>query len=226
MPRLINQVKSKRQQQAQQEDAPQLEFFKTPIQMNVRSDGEVLGVKGMAGFEEVMMPESIVAAVGFPEADMPEGYEWDSEFRLPIPGFDTAVPAKARNTFSGYTDYEGHPCALIRQVIDSSQSNGSISSPGGALAQMMSFSLPMFKLSGENYIYFDTEIGKIRNATMSLTISLEIGQELDAIKSLIGAYSQQLDGIEGKPGARQMENADAPLMDLGFTVNSSLSLQE
>lgn len=225
--RIINQMKSDRQPPT--EDTPQMDFFKTPIRMSVGPDGEVLGVQGVPGFEDMLVPESIVAAVGFPEENLVEGQQWESDFRLPIPGFDVAVDAKALNTFEGYIDLGGHSCAVIRQVLDSSQVNGQLSSPSGVLGEMMKFTMPKFTLAGENTIYFDTAIGKMRQANMDFTVGLEIGQELDAVKNLIGAFGQQLDDLEGnssRKSSAKTKSKDEPLMDLGFNVVSTLSLQE
>lgn len=232
-PQLANQVRRSKAR-LNSSVSPELEFFKQPIRMSVAPNGEVLGVQGMPGIEEMLVPESIVAAVGFPETMLAEGQQWESSFRLPIPGFDVAADAKAINSFEGYTDLGGHPCAVIRQVLDSSQVNGQLSSATGVLGEMMKFSMPKFSLAGENMIYFDTQLGKVRRADIDLTVGIVIGEELGAFKNLITAFGEQLDGLEGgSPGkssakvkSSKPDEPEKPLLDLGFNVVSTLTLQD
>lgn len=225
-PRIINQVQGTRRDA--EPDSAQMAFFKQPIRMSVGPDGEVFGVQGVPGFEDMLVPESIVAAVGFPEDHLTEGQHWESDFRLPIPGFDVAVDAKAINTFEGYMDLNGHECAVIHQVIDSSQVNGQLNTASGVLGEMMKFAMPKFTLAGENYVYFDMALGKVRQATMDFTVGLEIGDELGAMKDLIGAFGQQLDDLEGKKSSAKTtkKEPEQPLLDLGFNVVSRLTLED
>lgn len=204
---------------------PQMQFFREPIAMSIAPDGRVLSATGMPGFEKVLAPEQIVAAVGFPEQDMAPGTQWESSFNLPIPGLQEVVPARAVNTFERYMDLAGHKCAVIKQSIVSSGTNNVMSSTASALSGAMNISMPVFKLDGESYVYFDTVIGKVRQADMDLNLTMELGEEMNAVKQIIGLYGEALNMLDGKK-PEATPKPQEPLMDLGVRIQSSLTLQD
>lgn len=212
--------------QAQLANTPQMQFFEQPIRLSVAPNGDILSAQGAPGFEQVLAPEHLIAATELPEADMQPGHTWTTDFNFPIPGFALAVPAQAQNTFERMIELEGHQVAVIHQVIEATQANGQINSPAAFFGEQMDFSMPQFVLSGENYLYFDTGIGKLRQADMDLTVGLEFGAKLDAVKNLVGAFSQLMDEIDGTQRKTEKgKEEEAPLLDLGFRIRSSLVLQ-
>lgn len=213
--------------QSQLKNTPQMQFFEQPIRLSVAPDGRILSAQGAPGIEQVLAPEHLIAATELPEADMQPGHTWTTDFNFPIPGFNLAVPAKAQNTFESIVEIEGRRVAVIHQVIEATQANGQIDSPAAFFGEQMNFSMPRFVLSGENYIYFDTALGKLRQADMDLTVGLEFGGKLDAFKNLVGAFGNLLDEIDGtKRNPDPDASAEAPLLDLGFQIRSSLMLQD
>jgi len=90
----------------------------------------------------------------------------------------------------------------------------------------MGFSMPTFEVSGTNMIYFDVDGGKLVKTEMNLFFKLEIGDQLEGIKSALGAYSSILGELEN-PNRRSARGEKAePLLDMGVRIVATLVLVE
>ena len=200
---------------------PQLEFFNKPTRAEITPAGDVLNVFGAPGMDRMLSPEKLVASVRFPDGDLDEGAQWISEFAMPVPGIGSPVASQATNVLEGFELYRGRYCGVIRQTIQAKQEAGTAVSPESVLGDEMNFSLPEFKLSGENLIYFDIDNGQLIQADMNLDFSLRIGDQLKPVADMLSLYGELLNEIEGNdPG----EKGDAGLLDLGLNITGTLSL--
>lgn len=209
------------------EGIPQLEFYDQPIEMTISPRGEVLRVDGPKGFDQMIAPSDMISMASFPSADLEEGDRWDSEFNLPIPGFDTPPKAKAENTFLGYEYLGERYCGVIRKVLTSDQVDGTISSPSSVFGDAMGFSMPAFSVTGINMIYFDVENGQLVYSDIDLNVALEIGEVLKPAAAMLGVIGSLLEEVEGgKKAPRNLIDPDEPLHELGIHIQATLTLMQ
>jgi hypothetical protein len=204
---------------------PQLEFFDTPIDMKVGPDGRVLSVRGGTGFEGMISPDALVAPIEFPDPEMAPGYSWTTEYDMPVPGLGTAAKTKAVNTFRGYEEIGGRRLAVIDQEMSSRQYGGTMNSPESIFGEGMGFTVPTFEVRGNNTIYFDVEKGQLVKTDMNVDFDLELGEQMQAIAGLLGAYGNLLNEVEGGQGNRPSpEEPKKSLLDLGLNIKASMEL--
>lgn len=205
---------------------PQMEFFSENIEMTVAPDGKVIDLKGSPGLEEMLATSSMFAPVQFPSPEIPIGYQWETVFDMPVPGFGTAARSRAINTFQGYQIVNGRQCAVILQEFISEQREGTLDSPESALGESMGFTMPVFELVGQNAIFFDTENGHLVHSDMDLNLTLVIGEEMKAIGDLLNFYDDILSEMDGgrRPNLPGQEQQANPLLDIGVNIKGSLSL--
>ncbi len=200
---------------------PQLDFFNTPTRALVSPAGEVLQVYGAPGMDQLLSPQEIVTSVEFPAGDLDAGAQWTSDFAMPVPGLGAGVASTATNVLEGFQLFRGRYCGVVRQTILSSQEDGTLASPESALGEEMNFSLPEFKLRGENLIYFDVDNGQLVQAEMNLDFTMRIGDQLKPMADMMNLYGKLLNEIEGNaPGESDGED----LLDLGINIQATLAL--
>lgn len=202
---------------------PQLQFLNTPVKATVSPAGDVLQVSGAPGFDQMIAPEALLAAVQFPAGDLDAGLQWTSEFGMPVPGFGSLVSSEAVNTLEGFDLFRGRYCAIIRQTLTATQQDGQVQLPESALGEGMNLSVPAFNLTGENRIYFDVEGGKLVQADLNVHFTMRVGEELKAVTQLLDTYGQLLNELDGQPGAQQKSD---DLVNLGVNILGSLSLAD
>ena len=204
---------------------PQLEFFQQPIRMKVAPDGRVLNVSGGAGLGTMLSPTQMLTPTQFPSPEFREGQQWESQFNLPVPGLGAAAPARALNTFIGRRVIRGRQCAVIRQELFSSQQDGTMASPKSVLGEGMEFTMPIFEVSGENWIYFDEGNGQLVECDMDMEFTLQLGEELKPVGDLLNLYSELFRELDGQPSPpSQQPEEKHPLLDLGAHIQGSLTL--
>ena len=205
---------------------PHLEFFRKPITMTVAPDGHVNQVDGAPGFDMILSPSKAIAPSRFSSSHLEIGETWDSEFVLPVPGLAMPATAIARNTLIDYVTINNRRCAQIKQELLSVQTDGTLNSPGSVLSKEMNFSMPTFEISGINMIFFDVDDGKLVRTEMNLFFRLEIGEQLEEIKTTVGMYSEALNDLESSNYNRKKEEPAAPLVDMGVSIDATLALVE
>jgi hypothetical protein len=204
---------------------PQMEFFRDPIHMTVARDGQVKRVTGAGNIGKLLSPAPMMAPVSFPDTEIPVNTQWESDFNLPVPGL--GMPAKARmlNTLKGYMTVNGRKCGVIHQEFLSAQKDGTMLSPESILGEGMQFTMPEFKVAGENMVYFDIESGHLVQADLDLEFLLELGQEFQGAMDLLGSVYEMLDELEGgKPAGKKPEEEESSLLKFGVSIDGSLSL--
>ncbi len=200
---------------------PQLQFFNKPTKVRVSPAGEVLSVSGAPGMEKMLAPEQILTSVQFPSGDLDAGAQWESDFAMPIPGFGTPVGSKTLNVLEGFELFRGRYCGVVRQTIISEQQEGTVNSPESALGEEMNFSLPEFKLSGENLIYFDVDNGQLVEADMNLRVTMRIGQQLKPMMDALNVYGKLLNDMDG---TKSEDGESESLLDMGLNIDATLVL--
>lgn len=208
---------------------PQLDFLDTPVKMHIGSDGVVEQVSGAPGMEALGAQMPSISTLEFPESDLLEGAQWDSQVPLPIPGFDAPVTARMKNTFTGYRHIGDRLCAIVEQQIVSVDKNNSITTPNSALGPALGLGVPQFDLAGKNTVYFDVDNGQMVQSDMDLDMKLDIGQSLGLgggmLDQLGAGLSDLLGGLpelEGLLPAPSQENKN--LLDLDLKIKSRVSL--
>jgi len=205
---------------------PQLEFFNKPITMVVGPDGHVLDIQGAPGFDAILSPSKAMTPSRFTASQLEIGDTWTSEFNLPVPGLAIPASATTQNTLVEYVTLGTRRCGVIKQEMLSVQTDGQLNSPSSVLGEGMGFSMPTFEVSGTNMIYFDVDGGKLVKTEMNLFFKLEIGDQLEGIKSALGAYSSILGELEN-PNRRSARGEKAePLLDMGVRIVATLVLVE
>ncbi len=208
------------------EGIPQLEFFATPIDMVVAPSGEVLHVEGPPGFDPAFGPSNVAVPVRFEESEIPLQGQWMSELQIPIPGIEETVPTRVENTMLGYETVNGRQCGVIHQRMESEAATpGTMFSPESILGSSMLFSMPEFKVSGENKVYFDVSDGNVTRADLNFSLDLDLGPQLQPVGDLFAMMGELLREIDGAPGAPVHDNAatENSAIELGLTVRGLLN---
>lgn len=207
---------------------PQLEFFKKPITMEVGPDGHVNDVQGAPGFDSILSPSKALSPSRFTASQLEIGETWTSEFNLPVPGLAIPASATAYNTLVEYVTLGTHNCGVIKQEMISVQTDGEMNSPSSVLGDEMNFSMPTFEVSGINMIWFDVDNGKLVRTEMNLFFKLEIGEQLEQVKSALGMYAEVLDQLDNPNvlSKKEEEEPDGPLLDMGVRIDATLALVE
>jgi hypothetical protein len=134
----------------------------------------------------------------------------------------TPAAAQATNVLEGFELYRGRYCGVIRQTLNAQQDGGALHAPESALSEASDFSLPEFRLSGENLIYFDVDNGELVEATLNLDLTMQIGEQLKPVADMLNLYGQLLNEIDGLGAAP--DGSGEALLDLGMNIQASLSL--
>ncbi len=208
---------------------PSLEFFKQTIRMTVAKNGEIQKLSGAEGFEQMLSPMTKLAPNATETSGLRPNAQWTSEFLMPVPGLGKGVKTVTRNTFTGYATVDGRKCAVVQQVMDSSQTNGTLSAQSGGLDELLSFAMPLFSVVGRNTIYFDVANGKLVRSDLGLEFNLQIGQQLKPLTDLMKTYGDVLGDVLGdnpgkarsKPSTRSKDS-----QDMGVKITGTLKLEE
>lgn len=207
------------------EGISQLEFFSEPVKMVVSPDGMVQEVSGPSGFDTILSPADALAPSPFQSANLEIGQTWTSEFNMPVPGLAVPASATSYNTLVRYEWIGRREVGVIQQQIRSAQIDGEIVSPSSVLGESMNLTMPTFEVSGENWIYFDINDGKLVRTDMNLFFALELGEGGDSISSMLGQYSDAISGLDN-PGPRTNVDEKAPLLEMGVEIAATLYLVE
>ena len=167
---------------------PQLEFFDKPIDMEVAPNGVVTSISGESGMGAIMGAAPMFTDIEFPQGELTAGTTWVSHVTMPVPGIGTAIPTTIVNTFTGYKTIGNRLCAVIDQEITSEQVQGKINAPASVLGAAMGFSMPEFKLGGNNKVYFDVENGQMVHSDLDLDLGMNIGK-------VVGGTGDQMQGL-------------------------------
>ena len=211
---------------------PQLEFFKQTLHMNVAKDGEIRSMGGIEGFDQMLSSMTKLPSDAMETSGLRPNAEWATQFLMPMPGLGQGVKTVTRNTFTGYANVDGHRCAVVQQVMDSSQTNGSLtvqSGGVGGLGDALGLEMPLFSVVGRNTIYFDTASGKLIRCDLNLEFNLQLGQQLKSLTDLMRNYGDVLgDVFGGSPGQSNSKPAARPqnAQDMGVKITGTLALRE
>ena len=151
---------------------------------------------------------------------------------MPMPGLGQGVKTVTRNTFTGYATVDGHRCAVVQQVMDSSQTNGTLTAQSGGLGGLgdaLGFEMPLFSVVGRNTIYFDVLNRKLIRCDLNLEFNLQLGQQLKSLTDLMRNYGDVLgDVLGGSPGKKGgPPTAKSQLSeDMGVKITGTLKLME
>lgn len=200
---------------------PQLEFFNQPTKARVSPSGEVLQVDGAPGMDKLLSPEEILTSIEFPAGELDTGAQWTSNFAMPVPGVGSPAGATALNVLEGFQLFRGRYCGVIRQTLQADQADGTLASPESVLGDEMNFSMPEFRLSGENLIYFDVDNGQLIQADLNLNFTMRIGGQLKPVADLLNVYGSLLNELEGN---RPSESPAQDALDLGVNIQATLGL--
>ncbi|MFP6583829.1 MAG: hypothetical protein VCD00_14915 [Candidatus Hydrogenedentota bacterium] len=203
----------------------QLEFFTEAVTMVVSPDGMVQEVSGPSGFDTILSPADALAPSPFQTANLEIGQIWTSEFTMPVPGLAVPASATSYNTLVRYEWIGTREVGVIQQQIRSTQVDGEIVSPSSMLGEGMNLTMPTFEVTGENWIYFDINDGKLVRTDMNLFFALELGEGGDAISSMLGQYSDAISGLDNR-GPRKNDDEEAPLLEMGVEIAATLYLVE
>ncbi|MBI3117098.1 MAG: hypothetical protein HYZ00_00315, partial [Candidatus Hydrogenedentes bacterium] len=197
---------------------PQMEFFKQPIQMEVRPDGIVTNVRGQTGLESLVQEMPLFSNLEFPEGELQQGMRWESRMKMPVPGFGAPVEARVVNTFAGYQQVGNRLCAVVQQEFRSADKANTLSMPESALGAALGFSMPQFDLGGKNLIYFDAANGQMVHGDMDLKLKLDIGKALggsaDALGEIGKGLGDLLGGVPELEGILPSNKGDKNLLDM------------
>lgn len=211
---------------------PQLEFFRTPVKMKVAANGEVTSLSGVQGFGEMLAMTPALSHVQFPGIKLEQGYTWDSDLKLPIPGFGSAADATIKNTVVGFEYLGDRFCAVIQQEYTSRQEDGTLNAPKSALGDAMQFGIPLFDLQGQGLTYFDVNNGQLAHTQLDLKLTLKLSQFLnglsgsqgDIAKQLGNLLGGQLSGIDELLGGAATPGENDTLLDLSLDINAGMSI--
>jgi hypothetical protein len=206
---------------------PQLGFFNEPIQMEVDAGGRVRRVTGGGAPGELVRALPELISMEFPSGNLREGQQWQSALELAIPGIGVPVACDVTNTFTGYENIGGTPCAVIAQEIVSKQENGTLIMPQSAWGDAQGFTMPGFSVKGSNQVYCDSNTGHVVYSNMHLDIGIDIGKTLGegpstalrALGAALGELTGDLPEFQDMAGAGGVD-----LLNLKVGVDAQLSL--
>jgi hypothetical protein len=211
---------------------PQMEFFQNPVNMTIAPSGEVTGLSGSEGIGDVLALTPALSRLEFPGIRLEEGFQWKSDFKLPVPGFGTAADARIENTVTGFQYVGDRFCAVIHQKYVSRQENGTLDSPQSALGEAMQFGMPLFDLQGEGLTYFDVNNGQLAHTELNMKLTLQIAEFLGSLSGPSGDWAGQLGALLGGQlsavdellgGSAAPEETDN-VLDLSLDIEAGMSI--
>ncbi len=205
---------------------PQSRFFGEPTRIRVSPDGQVRDVSGAKGMDQLLTPEAALAPVQFPSAQFEVGDRWESKFNLPVPGMGVPASADASNEIVRFENIGARRCAVILQRLSSAQANGTMDSIGGNPGDPAGFSMPRFNLTGENYIWFDVNEGKLVQSDLDMQFELALGQQLAPMSGLMKTYDTLLNDVEGRNPSAQDQQAQQNLLEMKTAITGRVRLVE
>ncbi|MDZ4860413.1 MAG: hypothetical protein SGI88_15665 [Candidatus Hydrogenedentes bacterium] len=205
---------------------PQTTFLSEPIEMRIGPDGEVLAISNPSSLKDMLGTIVTVPQLTFPEGELAEGRQWVTHLSLPVPGIANAVDTQIVNTFVGVERMGEYECGVVRQHLGATEVDTQASAPSGPNEEPMLFSVPLFDLTGENLIYFDTATGRLVHATLDMKFELRIKEQLGEAGNLL---QQILPRLSGEEGAENIDDILSPegkpdLMDLSLDIDGAFSL--
>ena len=175
---------------------PQSAFLTTPIEMRVAPDGTVLDISSPGSLKDMLGSIATIPHLKFPNAELVDGMEWETELKLPVPGIGDAIDTTVHNKLVGRQRMGNYDCGVVVQQIGAKAKDTQASATGAPNEKPALFSVPLFDLQGENTIYFDLKTGRLVHAALNLDFALRIKEQLgDA-----GTFLQQIiPGMSGRP---------------------------
>ena len=158
--------------------------------------------------------------------------EWATQFLLPMPGLGQGVKTVTRNAFTGYSSVNGHRCAVVQQVMDSSQEKGTLTAQSGglgAIGDVLGFEMPLFSVVGRNTIYFDVTNGKLIRCDLNLEFNMQLGEQLKSLTELMRNYGDVFDEVLGGNSGKTVKKPAAKSklsQDMGVKIVGTMKLQE
>ncbi len=212
---------------------PQLEFLQEPVDMVVAPNGQVLKLSNSQNIGAMLAAVPNFSTLEFPRGEVVQGQQWESHIALPVPGFGTPAAARIVNTFVGYEQIKGRLCGVIEQQFISEQTGGAVNVPESALGEALGVKMPVFELSGENRIHFDTTDGQLVLADMDLNLRMDFAQMLGNLSGLLGGLLTNPDALLGgsAAGVEDLLGADSgiggeSLLSLNLNILGSMELME
>ena len=209
---------------------PQLEFLQEPVDMVVAPNGQVLKLSNTQNMAAMLAAVPRFATLEFPGGTLAPGQQWESRIALPVPGFGTPAEARLLNTFVGYEHMKGRLCGVIEQQFLSEQTGGAVHAPESALGEALNLSMPVFQLSGENRVYFDTANGQLVLADMDLGLRMDFSNVLGNLSRALGGLLANPDALPGASGSDLDEllglgaGGSSPLLSLDLNLLGSMEL--
>lgn len=210
--------------------SPQATFFQTPIRMEVSPNGEVTHLSGPGEIAALIAEAPFYSELAFPQAAMESGRKWTTELKLPVPGVAQPFNATIENHYM-YDDFYGaRKCGVIQQKIKSVQLDGQIADGFSGAGEELGFSMPEFKLAGQNIVYFDLENGSVVYSDMKLNLKLSIGQALGAAGEVVDSMLQNMGELVGDDlpefeGFGQKKPGQENLLDLDADIAAAIALK-
>ncbi len=212
---------------------PQLAFLQEPVDMVVAPNGQVLKLSNSQNIGAMLAAVPNFSTLEFPSGEVVQGQQWESHITLPVPGFGTPAAARILNTFVGYEQMKGRLCGVIEQQFFSEQMDGTISAPESALGEALGLKMPVFELSGDNRIYFDTTNGQLVVADMDLDLRMDFAQMLGDLSGVLGGLLSNPDALLGgsAQGVEDLLGAESgiggqPLLSLDLNILGTMELTE
>lgn len=212
---------------------PQLEFLQEPVDMVVAPNGQVLKLSNSQNIGAMLAAVPNFSTLEFPNGKVVQGQQWESHITLPVPGFGTPAAARIINTFVGYEQVKGRLCGVIEQQFLSEQVDGTVSAPESALGEALGLNMPVFELTGENHLYFDTTNGRLVLSDMDLDLRMDFAQMLGDLSPLLGGLLTNPDALLGGTanGVEDLLGVDKgmgehPLLSLDLNILGTMELME
>ncbi|MGI6459367.1 MAG: hypothetical protein ACOX5J_04605 [Candidatus Hydrogenedentales bacterium] len=209
---------------------PQLEFLQDPVDLVVAPNGQVLKLSNTQNMAAMLTAVPRFATLEFPGGALAPGQQWESRIALPVPGFGTAAETRLLNTFVGYEHMKGRLCGVIEQQFLSEQTGGALHAPESALGQALNLSMPVFQLSGENRVFFDTANGQLVLADLDLGLRMDFSNVLGNLSRALGGLLAHPDALSGAPASDLDEllglgtGGPSPLLSLDLNLLGSMEL--
>jgi len=207
-------------------ESPQTAFLTTPIVMRVSPNGEVLSISSPSSLQEMLGTIVTVPQLTFPEGELVQGRQWETNLKLPVPGIGDAIDTKVLNTLVGTERMAGYDCGVVRQQIGATQRNTQATAPDEPNTKPMLFSVPLFDLQGENIIYFEIATGRLIHAKLDMQFALRIKEQLGDAGRFLQQIIPSLSGEQGAGGIGDLlPSQEKPdLMDLSLDIDGAFSL--
>lgn len=206
--------------------SPQTTFLTTPVEMRVAPDGTVLDISSPRSMKDMLGSLATVPHLTFPDRELVDGMEWESELKLPVPGIGDAIDTKVLNKLVGRARMGNYDCGVVLQKIGAKRNDTSASVSGAPDEKPMLFSVPLFDLQGENTIYFDLKTGRLVHAALDLEFALRIKEQLGDAGAFLQQIIPNMAGGDSVPDLDRLLNLEGKpdLVDLSLKINGALSL--